>query len=107
MNKLEEFKQFISTIPSVRDDVLNGRYTWQQLYEMYDMYGKDDKFWMPYQNQNNGLDLNGLMDIVKGLDVDALTSSLSAIEKVLTMASGLFVKEQQPNNSKNTKWYDE
>lgn len=107
MTKLDEFKQFVSTIPSVRDDVLSGRYTWQQLFEMYDVYGKDDKFWIPYKNQSSGLDLIGLMDIVKGIDVDALSSSLTAIEKVLTMASGLFVKEQEPAKVRNTKWYDE
>lgn len=107
MTKLEEFKEFVSTIPSIRQDVLNGRYSWQQLYELYDMYGKDDKFWMPYKNQSNGLDFMNMMELVKGIDVDALTSSLSAIEKVLTMASGFFVKEQTSTDTRTTKWYDE
>ena len=41
---MDEFKEFLKTIPSIKQDVLNGRYTWQQLYEIFVMYGKDDKF---------------------------------------------------------------
>ena len=40
---MDEFKEFLKTIPSIKQDVLNGRYTWQQLYEIFVMYGKDDK----------------------------------------------------------------
>mgnify|MGYP002588980980 CR=1 FL=1 len=35
---MDEFKEFLKTVPSVKQDVLNGRYTWQQLYEIYVMY---------------------------------------------------------------------
>lgn len=31
---MDEFKEFLKTIPSIKQDVLNGRYTWQQLYEI-------------------------------------------------------------------------
>ena len=56
---MDEFKEFLKTIPSIKQDVLNGRYTWQQLYEIYVMYGKDDKFWQPYKTNGN-LNLNAL-----------------------------------------------
>lgn len=52
---MDEFKEFLKTIPSIKQDVLNGRYTWQQLYEIFVMYGKDDKFWLPYKTGNSGL----------------------------------------------------
>lgn len=51
---MDEFKEFLKTIPSIKQDVLNGRYTWQQLYEIFVMYGKDDKFWLPYKTGNSG-----------------------------------------------------
>ena len=57
---MDEFKEFLKTIPSIKQDVLNGRYTWQQLYEIFVMYGKDDKFWQPYKTGNN-FDLNILI----------------------------------------------
>lgn len=107
MSQLDNFKEFVSTIPSIRQDVLNGRYTWQQLYELYDVYGEEDKFWIPYKNQSNGFDMVGIMDLIKTIDIATLTSSLSSIEKVLTMASGLFVKEDTSTDKRSTKWYDE
>lgn len=102
MEKLDEFKEFIKTIPNIKQDVLDGRYTWQQLYEIYVMYGKDDKFWQVYKN-NSSIDF---MDIIKNIDVNALTSSLNAIEKLLQMASGLLSKPQE-ETPKTNKWYDE
>lgn len=109
MNKLDEFKTFVTTIPSIKEEVLSGRYTWQQLYEVYVMYGKDDKFWQPYRT-TAGMDLTGIMSLVKNIDMNALSNSLSAIEKVLNMASGLFTKDDDKPKAptrQNNKWYDE
>lgn len=44
MDNLKEFKAFLKTIPSIKEDVLNHRYTWQEIYEIYTMYGEDDHF---------------------------------------------------------------
>ena len=43
MNKLEEFKEFAKTKPFLRDYVENSKYTWQDLFERYDIYGPDDE----------------------------------------------------------------
>lgn len=107
LTKLDEFKTFVTTIPNIKEEVLNGRYTWQQLYEIYVMYGKDDKFWQPYRNSSSGLDLSSIIEVVKNVDMNALSNSLNAIEKVLNMASGLFGKEEEPKPRQKTKWYDE
>ena len=49
MDNLKEFKAFLKTIPSIKEDVLNHRYTWQEIYEIYTMYGEDDHFFKPYK----------------------------------------------------------
>ena len=41
--EIENFKAFVRTIPSIKEEVVKGRYTWQQLYEFYVLYGEDDK----------------------------------------------------------------
>lgn len=53
MDNLKEFKAFLKTIPSIKEDVLNHRYTWQEIYEIYTMYGEDDHFFKPYKEQSN------------------------------------------------------
>ena len=99
---MDEFKEFLKTIPSIKQDVLNGRYTWQQLYEIFVMYGKDDKFWLPYKTGNSGFDLNMLLEVIKNIDLNALSSSLGSIEKVLNVAS-TFLDKKEP--AKERKWY--
>lgn len=100
---MEEFKEFLKTIPSIKQDVLNGRYTWQQLYEIFVMYGKEDKFWQPYKTTNN-FDLNLLIEVIKNIDLNALSNSLSSIERVLGVLNN-FIDQKQPEKDK--KWYDE
>ncbi|WP_296880324.1 spore coat protein YlbD [Thomasclavelia sp.] len=100
---MDEFKEFLKTIPSIKQDVLNGRYTWQQLYEIYVMYGKDDKFWQPYKTSGN-MNLNMLFDIVKNIDLNALSNSLASIEKVLNVINS-FIDKKEPDQER--KWYDE
>ena len=39
------------------------------------MYGKDDKFWLPYKTGNSGFDLNMLLEVIKNIDLNALSSS--------------------------------
>ncbi len=92
MANLDEFKSFIKTIPDIRNEVLNGRYTWQQLYEIYTLYGKDDvvfKGYVNHKNSNEGLDLQKIMLILKNLDLDALSRSLDGISKLLNVVIGL------------------
>lgn len=90
MNNLDDFKRFIKTIPRIKEDVLNHRYTWQQIYEIYTMYGEDDDFFKSYKTN----DLNNVLDIIKNIDLEALSSSLQSIEKVLSLFSGILDKDK-------------
>ena len=77
--QIDDFKAFVKTIPAIREEVVKGRYTWQQLYEFYVLYGEDDKMWEPYKH--NRTDLTGLLDILKNVDLDALSKSFEGLQK--------------------------
>ena len=62
------------------------------------------KFWLPYKTGNSGFDLNMLLEVIKNIDLNALSSSLGSIEKVLNVAS-TFLDKKEP--AKERKWYDE
>lgn len=100
MSKIDDFKVFVRSMPSLRDEVTNGRYTWQQLYEIYDVYGENDKFWNPYRSSS--LDLSSFFEVVKNIDLNALSKSFDGIQKVLDLVSTLMVKEDKPR-----AWYDD
>lgn len=103
--EIDDFKAFVRTIPSIKDDVVSGRYTWQQLYEFYVLYGEDDKMWEPYKKTQPQLDLNGILDIVKNVDLNALSKSFEGIQKILDLVSGFVVKEEPKSTSR--QWYDD
>ena len=100
--QIEEFKAFVKTIPSIREEVVRGRYTWQQLYEFYVLYGEDDKMWEPYKKSN--FDFNSLLEIIKNVDLNALSRSFEGLQKILDLMSGFVTKEE---SSEKRQWYDE
>lgn len=101
--QIDDFKAFVKTIPAIREEVVKGRYTWQQLYEFYVLYGEDDKMWEPYKH--NRTNLTGLLDILKNVDLDALSKSFEGLQKILDLVSTFVVKEQP--KSQNRQWYDD
>lgn len=101
--EIDDFKAFVRTIPSIKDEVAKGRYTWQQIYEFYVLYGEDDKMWEPYK-QKGQLDLSGILEIVKNIDLNALEKSFEGIQKILDIIGGLVVKEDK---QRPRQWYDD
>lgn len=101
--EIDDFKSFVRTIPSIKEDVMNGRYTWQQLYECYVLYGENDKMWAPYKKSQ--VDMSSILEIVKNVDLDALSKSFDGIQKVLDLISGFMVKDDQKPQQK--QWYDD
>ncbi len=103
--ELNEFKAFVKTIPGIREEVTKGRYTWQQIYEFYVLYGENDKMWDAYRyaSRNQSLDLEGIMNVVKNVDLDALSKSFDGIQKVLDLVGGLMIKDEKPASK---QWYD-
>ena len=93
MDNLKEFKAFLKTIPSIKEDVLNHRYTWQEVYEIYTMYGEDDHFFKPYKE--HPIENMNVLEIIKNVDLEALSSSLQSIEKVLGIVSNLLDKNKE------------
>lgn len=93
MNNLKEFKAFLKTIPSIKEDVLNHRYTWQEIYEIYTMYGENDNFFKPYKE--HPIENMNVLEIIKNIDLEALSSSLQSIEKVLGIVSNLLDKNKE------------
>lgn len=100
--EIDNFKAFIRTIPSIKEDVANGRYTWQQLYEFYVLYGENDKMWEPYKKSQ--IDLSGILEIVKNVDLNALSKSFEGIQKILDIVSGFVVKDEPRGRN---QWYDD
>ena len=44
----EEFKVFVRTKPELVSYVSSGEMTWQKFYEIWNLYGNDEKVWEKY-----------------------------------------------------------
>lgn len=94
MDNLNEFKTFLKTVPGIKKDVIAKKYTWQQIYEIYTMYGENDDFFKPYKTSHS-LDVNDILEIIRHVDLDTLSSSLQSIEKILNIVSTLLMKNKE------------
>lgn len=106
VESVEAFKQFIQTLPNINQAVHEGRYTWQELYENYVLYGADDKFWQEFKvPENKGLELNGLVNMLRDIDLDAMMNSMQSLEKILGIAAAFF--DQPTDNHQQYEEYDD
>ena len=83
MDKLDEFKQFVKSKPNFISLVQKGDYSWQQLYEMYVLYGENHKIWQQLDKKENSISTIDLLNIIKDIDIDTLILGMQSLEKLL------------------------
>lgn len=77
----ENFKIFVKNNPSLINYVKNNNKTWQELYEIYDLYGEDSNIWNDYINDSPN---KSIFDLFKGIDLKQVQKTLNGLEKALT-----------------------
>lgn len=90
MDDLDEFKRFVQTKPELATLVHQGKYRWQELYEMYSLYGREHEVW---QNLTKKDELD-LVKLIKNIDIDVLISGMQSIDKILELLVGYLESNQ-------------
>lgn len=85
----EDFKEFVKTKPELADYVENNTMTWQKFYELYDMYGEDEKIWNKYKS---GQGEKKVSDFMEKLDPDSIQKHIESAQKALDIFSELATK---------------
>ena len=122
-SRMDEFRNFISRYPLVKQEVLNGNKTWQQIYEDWVLVGEQDSIFDKYRNNqslnnnsNNNLRLDNILksdnlknvwNYVKKINPDNVSKTLGTVQKVLQITqsfgsrpgSGLY-------NANYNSWWD-
>ena len=131
--KMEEFRTFVSKHPLLRDEVRNNKFTWQNVYEEWVLYGEDDESWKKYEradqikseslntddedqiteNQTSStvnLDsIKSIMNYVQKINPDSLNKTLNTVQKVIQIAqtfSGPKGAPSIPTSSIYSDWWD-
>lgn len=106
MTKIDNFKSFVRKNPNLITYVREKNTSWQELYELYDLYGDDSTIWNKYLNKeekkieeqttstSNTNPLNNILTMAKNIDADKLQDGLSSIQKAVDLFGGLLVKDK-------------
>lgn len=100
MSKKDEFKNFVSQNPTLIDLVASKNKTWQELFELYDLYGNDKSSWNKYlnfQNKNtvNIESLNELAKVFKNVNLDNVQKYINTAQKALAVIESLAVSPEK------------
>lgn len=103
----EKFKEFVRTKPELIKYVSSGKESWQSLFEIWSLYGEDEKVWSKYSsvsekvvdnnNKTEAFNFSSLMDSVKNLDMDSVKKGIGNVQKVIELLQGLTTKGATDN----------
>ena len=104
MDKMTNFKEFVKKNPSLLKFVREEKMTWQNFYEMYDLYGESNDIWNEYIKKEEVITNTssiGMLDVLnwlKTINLDKMQESISSVQRVLGVLEDLGT-----NNTANTK----
>ena len=101
MDKKDEFREFIKSKPELVDLVKNKKYTWQDFYEVYDLYGKDESVWEKYKENKDNIEsddrknasITELTNLVKNINIDNVQKYINNAQKAINVISELTAKK--------------
>lgn len=94
MAKKEEFKIFASKHPELVKYIKSGETTWQNLYEIYDIYGEEESAWQNYLKKEepirgNDLNFKSITDKLKNIDLNSIQEHIGTAQKALGIVQEL------------------
>ncbi len=109
-SKIVEFKEFVKNNPFLISYIRKGQKSWQDFYELYDLYGEDEDAWAKFlteskeeekdnSNRNSGY-LDELIHMAKNIDVDKVQEGITSLQKTLGLFGELFVGKGGDNSTR-------
>lgn len=105
MSKKEEFKNFVKDHPELVKYIKNKEMNWQDFYNIYDIYGTDDKAWNKYFNESidesaQTAGIGELTNLVKSINMDNIQKHIKTAQKAINVIQELTGKTT-PNVASN------
>ena len=122
----DSFRAFVRNNPNFIYSVRDKKVTWQELYELYDLYGEDKSVFNKYleSSSNNSSSrgssksaFNDISNMIKELDVDKVQNGVTSLQNyllvkreqvimvVIIMNLGLFIRGLRINEYRCANGY--
>ena len=91
----EDFKFFVRNNPSLINYVNNKEKTWQDFYELYELYGPTHNIWSKYIKNSNSSSLTPeeaikeLVNMIKGIDIETVQKGINNVQKTISLVQDL------------------
>ena len=99
MTKKEEFKEFAKGHPELVKYIRNKEMTWQDFYEIYDLYGTDEGAWKNYiggetkeGEVETAAGIGELTKLVKNINMDNIQKHINTAQKAINVIQELTSK---------------
>lgn len=110
MGKVEEFKAFVKNNPKLLKYVKNGDNTWQQFYEIYDLYGEEETAWKDYlgvaaatATTATTTSFADVMNWFKNINLDSVQQGVNNLQRVLGVVQDLSSKDNKTSSTNEYK----
>ena len=91
MEKLDSFKLFVKNNPRLLRYIKDKSNTWQEFYEMYDLYGESDSVWNDYLKSDDVVKKE-ISD--KKFDISSIENGMNSLQRVVGLISELTSKDK-------------
>lgn len=102
----EEFKNFVKKRPNLVNYVNSKEKTWQDFYEMYELYGDNNDVWSKYTNVKSAspTTFKDLFEGFKNMDVSGIQESITSIQKGIGYIEELIKSKESTNIPKRSSY---
>ena len=111
----ESFKTFVRNNQQLVTHVRNHNKTWQEFYELYDLYGENNEVWNKYLDNNQttssstastssllgDTSLKEIFNVIKKIDLDTVKKGVDGLQKVVGLAQD--IASTKGSNSLNNR----
>lgn len=80
----EKFIEFVREHPKLVNYVKRSNSSWQNLYEIYVLYGEDSNVWNQYLNSKDS-SINELVSLIKGINLESVRKVVDGLQKTVSL----------------------
>ncbi len=97
----ESFKSFVRTKPELIDFVRKKEMSWQEFYNIYELYGENSSIWDKYTKEEavatGAFSLKNFINSLSNVDMNELQKGIGSLQKGIGYIQDIVSKKDTPN----------